>query len=356
MNARKFAAGAAALAIGIAGLASCSRKSANAPVQIGFEKGYLCSAPVHMAITLGFLEEEFSKIGQEYVLVDMLAGGSTQAELVASGKLDAAYNLTATLMQPIDNGLPVSFITGVHTGCTRFYARADSGITSPADLRGKKIGVISLADSSVISLKRKLDDLGFVVEGPDAEFELLVYSSEDLPIALNKGALDAIALHDPISVIAEQQYGFTKILDTASDEKFANEYCCQAYVTRKLLKENPKAAAAYARAIQKGAAFAQANPRETARLQIENDLVPGDLDFNAGILEGYNFTPSISLGKKSFTDAAVQLKKFGTLKASTDVQKFLADTYAVLDGVPEGYDYDVASGSFTEVTKPREHL
>lgn len=338
------------LAVGTSCSKKGSAKSNFKPVQIGYERGTLCAAPIHVAMENGLLDEEFKKIGQSYTLVDMTSGAS-QAELIASGKLDAAYNLSLTLMQPIDNGLPIAFVTGVHTGCTKYYAKPGSGITSPADLRGKKVGVISLADSSVMNLLRKLDDLGFIVQGPDAEVELLVYSGEDLPIALDKGAVDAIALHDPTAAIAEQEYGLTKILDIATDPKLEKEYCCQAFVTRKLFTENPEAAAAFARAMQKASAFIKAEPRAAAQLQIEKKLVSGELDFNTALLASYDFTPSVSLGRKGFADAAVQLQKFGTIKATTDLEQFTRNSYPVLAGVPESYVYDSASKTYREVTE-----
>ena len=341
--------------LALVALAACTGvscgKAKQKPLQIGFEKGGLCPAPTHIAIAKGLFQEEFDKIGQKFVLVDMTNAGA-QADLIAAGKLDAAFNLSSTLLQPIDNGLPIAFVTGVHTGCTKYYARSDSDIYSVEDLRGKKVGVISLSDSSVMNLNRKLDDLGIKVLGAEAEVELLVYSSEDLPIALDKGAVDAIALHDPTSVIAEEKYGLRKILDTATDVKYVHEYCCQAFVTRKVAKENPEAARAYAIAMQKASAYVKEEPRATAQIQLDNNYVSGDIDFNTRLLESYDFTPSVSLGKQSFTAAAVQLQKFGAIKATTNLDEFLKESYPEIPGVPDSFIYNKETGTWTEVWEP----
>ena len=283
----------------------------------------------------------------------MVEGGATLGEMIASGKVDAGYGLYATQLQAMENGLPISFTSGIHIGCTKYYVRADSDIYSAADLRGKKIGVPGLADSAVMNLKRKLMDEGIGVTADNNEVEFLAYASSDLAIALNNGAVDVIGAHDPIATKGELAYGFRKILDTGTDEKFVKEYCCQQFVTHKLLRENPEGAAAVTRALQKAAAYVEAEPRAVAQLQIENDLVAGDLDFNAALLEELNYQPSRSLGRKTFDAAARQLQVAGILKAETDIEKFIEQGYIELFGVPDGYIYDSATKTYKEINGNR---
>ena len=342
-------------------LAGCSKKSDKAAaggseqkvVRINFQTGSLCGAPVHVAWKLGLFDEELAKIGQKAEYVQVVEGGATLAEMIASGKVDAGYGLYATQLQAIENGLPISFTSGIHIGCTKYYVRADSDIQSVADLRGKTIGVPGLADSAVMNLKRKLLDVGIGVTAANNEVEFIAYASADLAIALNNGAVDVIGAHDPVATKGELAYGFRKILDTGTDEKFVKEYCCQQFVTHKLLKENPEGAAAITRALQKAAAFVEAEPRVVAQLQIENDLVAGDLDFNAALLDEINYQPSRSLGKKTFDSAARQLQKAGVLKAETDIEKLIEQGYIELFGVPDGYTYDSATKTYKEINGSR---
>ena len=204
-----------------------------------------------------------------------------------------------------------------------------------------------------MNLKRKLLDVGIGVTADNNEVEFLAYSSSDLAIALNNGAVDVIGAHDPVATRGELAYGFRKILDTGTDEKFVHEYCCQQFVTHKLLKENPEGAAAVTRALQKASAFVEAEPVEAARIQIESDLVSGDLEFNSKLLDELNFIPSRSLGKKTFEAAARQLQVAGILKPETDIDKFVETGYIELPGVPDGYIYDSEKGEYIEITEPR---
>ena len=338
---------------------SCSKKqaasgeTAQKVVRINFQTGSLCAAPVHVAMKMGLFEQELAAIGQKAEYVQVVEGGATLGEMIASGKVDAGYGLYATQLQAMENGLPISYTSGIHIGCTKYYVRADSDIYSAADLRGKKIGVPGLADSSVMNLKRKLMDEGIGVTADNNEVEFVAYASADLAIALNNGAVDVIGAHDPIATKGELAYGFRKILDTGIDEKFVKEYCCQQFVTHKLLRENPEGAAAVTRALQKASAFVEAEPRIVAQLQIENDLVAGDLDFNAALLDELNFIPSRSLGKKTFDSAARQLQEAGILKASTDIEKFIEQGYIELFGVPDGYTYDSVTKTYKEINGSR---
>ena len=358
---KSFLVGTALLAAASFMLASCNKKNEAASsasngqkvVRINFSTGSLCHAPVHVAMKLGLFDEELSKIGQKAEYVQVVEGGATLGEMIASGKVDAGYGLYATQLQAIENGLPISFTSGIHIGCTKYYVRADSNIHSAADLRGKKIGVPGLADSAVMNLKRKLMDEGIGVTADNNEVEFVAYASADLAIALNNGAVDVIGAHDPIATKGELAYGFRKILDTGTDEKFVKEYCCQQFVTHKLLRENPEGAAAVTRALQKAAAYVEAEPRAVAQLQIENDLVAGDLDFNASLLDELNYQPSRSLGKKTFAAAARQLQEAGILKSETDIEKYIEQGYIELFGVPDGYIYDSETKTYKEINGSR---
>lgn len=312
-------------------------------IVIGTANGSLCLAALHVAIDNGYFEEEFSKAGISWRVeeIDM----SNIADLVASKKIDASTQLAGSMIPQIDNGLEITFTAGMHTGCTKVYSKSDSGITSLSDLKGKKIGVPSLGDSSVVALKRALYDLGIDVSAAKPEVEWVVYSLSDLPIALENGAIDAAALHDPVAYNAEQEYGFTKILDLSTDEKFANEYCCMSFVTNDLATNNPEAAAAYTRAILKASAFVSANPYEAAKLQIDNNQCSGDLETNAYLLESYNYSPSVEAAKTTIVNAASELSRIGELKAS-DPSIFASKAFTKFDGVPDSYTY--VDGEFIE--------
>ncbi|MBR3057880.1 MAG: ABC transporter substrate-binding protein [Clostridiales bacterium] len=346
-------------AIGISGLMACSKKeetsgasnsstgaqsNGDPDIIIGTANGSLCLAPLHIAIDNGYFEEEFKAAGVTWKVEEIDL--NNLSSLVAADKVDASTQLAGAMIPQIDNGLEITFTAGLHTGCTKYYTKDGSGIESVADLKGKKIGVPGIGDSSVIALKRLLFDNGIGVTTENLEVEWVVYGLTDLPLALENGAIDVAALHDPVAYSAEKEYGFKKILDLSTDEKFKDEYCCMAFVTNKLAKENPKAAAAYTRAMLKASAFVQANPKEAAKIQIDNNQCSGDLEVNASLLASYNYGPSVSIAGVTITNAASELIRIGELKAD-DPNVFVTKAFTKFDGVPDSFKYE--NGSFTEV-------
>ena len=354
---RKVLAVVLAATMGLAMVAGCTKQQEQAEaegdyfkVKILNNKESLCLAPVHIAIINGYFDEEFAAIGQDYEIV--VSNVDTITEQITSGEINAGYGLTGSLMQPVSNGLAISYVTGLHRGCTKFYAKERSDVQTLEDLRGKTIGVPSLSDSSIIQIKRKLYSLGFTVNGEDADVQFVAYSMTDLPTALDNGAVDAIGLHDPVAYNAENNYDFIKILDIGEDEVFSQEYCCQAYVSQELIDKNPEGAAAYTRAIQKAAAFVQACPDETARLQVENEYMPSESDADVArygeILASLNYEPSISLGRETFRSTFVDLQATGDLDPNLDLEEFTARVYPTLEGVPDSVVYDPETDTFTE--------
>ena len=80
--------------VALAAFVSCSKKEASADagssseqkiVRINFSTGSLCHAPVHVAMKLGLFDEELEKIGQKAEYVQVVEGGATLGEMIASG-------------------------------------------------------------------------------------------------------------------------------------------------------------------------------------------------------------------------------------------------------------------------------
>lgn len=299
----------------------------------------LCAAPMYIAIENGYFEDEGLDV--EQVTVD----AAHVSEAIGADQVDVGMGLIGKLLQPLENGLPIKFTTGLHTGCTKLLVPGDSDIKSITDLKGKKIGVPGLADAATVVSKRSLSAAGIGVTEQNMEVEFSVYSRNDLPQALENGAVDAIALGDPTASIAEEQYGLTALIDTATDPEYKDEYCCAAFVTSKLASENPAAAAAFTRAVQKASQWVQENPDETAKIIVDKQYISGDVDFCAQILKTYNYKPSVQGGYDALKQNAQELTEIGILKEGTDATKFADNAYMFFDDVPDAPEASSESGT-----------
>lgn len=350
-NKKTFMAASLALALSaVLTLDSCGggkKAASDFTFKIGTANSSLCGAPLHVAIDLGLFKDEFEKAGLKYetIEIDLMQASS----LVVAGKIDATLGLAGGLLPQIDNGLEVQFLNGLHTGCTKFYVKADSPYQTLADLRGKTVGLCGVQDSSTVVFQRKFHDYGYTAYGQGAEFKMAIYGLTDLPLALENGAVDAVGLHDPVGYLAEQNYGFRKILDTTEDEKFSQEYCCMTFVSSEIAKKYPEHTKAFIRAMLKAAAFVQAKPHETAELQIKNGHVSGDVDSNAEMLASYNYTPSVGLARKTLFNAIDQVVDMGIMQNVSDKESFVSEHFAIFDGVPDSYTYN-SDGTYSEAT------
>ncbi|MDR2350770.1 MAG: ABC transporter substrate-binding protein [Deltaproteobacteria bacterium] len=321
---------AVALSVLVSGTALHSQ-----PKVIKLKAGYngsLCEGPVHISQEKGFFAEE----GLDVELVKLAPG--TNFEAITAGQIDASFGLLATLIQPLSNGLPIKITTGLHTGCDKILVKPDSGIKTVADLKGKRIGVPSLTSSPIMFARRGLAHAGVKVGDKDSEVEFLVFENSELPLALERGAIDAISANDPVASLAAKNNNLTILLDSAADEPFSLQYCCAAYVSDELVSDNPEAAARYTRAMQKAAAWIQRNPDETARIQVEKKYVAGDAAFNASVLKTFRYIPSVSGAYDAFGVTAGELKDIGILGAKVDVKVLHENSFAKLPGVPDSVE------------------
>ena len=336
MNFRKIVTGVLAGTLALT-LSACgqSEATAGAPVADGVThlriaySPALCSAPLYIGIEKGFFAEE--NLDVENVTID----AAHVQEAIGTDQVDVGMGLIGKFLQPLENGLPIKFTTGIHTGCVKILVPGDSAVQTIADLKGLKIGVPGLADAGTVIAKRSLHAAGIGVTEENMEVEFSVFARNDLPQALNNGAVAAIAFGDPAASIAQQEYGLRTLVDTATDPTYASEYCCAAFVTSKLAAENPNAAAAFTRAVQKASQWVQDNPDETAKLIVEKKYISGDTAFNASVLKSYNYKPSVQGGYDALKLSASQLVEIGLLKEDTDPTAFADNAYFFTEGAPD---------------------
>ncbi|GAB6390879.1 MAG: ABC transporter substrate-binding protein, periplasmic subunit family 3 [Treponematales bacterium] len=289
----------------------------------------LCSAPFFIAQEKGYYEEE--ELKYDIVKVDQ----TQQSELLTTGRLDVVNNLLALIIQPIANGLDIKIPLGIHTGCIKVLVRHGSNIRTPADLKGKRIGTSGMAASGTVITQRYLAELGIGVTSGNLEVEWLIFQTTELPLALERGQVDAIAVGDPTAYIVESQGKGRVIINSATDDYLKNEFCCVLVAASPVVAKYPKTVAKFTRAIQKAAAYVQENPDETARLMKERNYVAGEPEVNAAILKTYNFRASVSEAETAIIRNTRDLQRIGLVDNSVSAEELTRSTFIALDGVPD---------------------
>jgi NitT/TauT family transport system substrate-binding protein len=93
----------------------------------------ICVAPWYIAEDL-LRAEGFTDI--RYVPVQ---SGPPEDQLLASGGIDFSLYLPATLLRRWEEGLPITALTGLHSGCFELFAHEP--IRTISDLKGKRVGI-----------------------------------------------------------------------------------------------------------------------------------------------------------------------------------------------------------------------
>jgi len=294
-------------------------------VKVGYI-GLTCEAPLFMAVEKGFFKEE--NIDVSLVKCDWTA----YKDNLGLGGIDITHHLVMMFLKPIEQGMDVKILAGVHKGCLRVQTATGSSIKTVEDLKGKRIGVQGMGTPPFIFASRALAVHGL---DPAKDVTWQVYPVGELGLALQKGQVDAIADSEPIGTILTSTGNVRNVADQATDAPFADEYCCAVIANGKFVANNPKAAAAATRAILKAAKWVEANPQLAATLAVEKKYLASKPEINAVAISHLRYEPSIAGGENAVKLAAAAMKKVKMLNPSTDIDELSRRAFAHLDGVSD---------------------
>ncbi|WFR54771.1 ABC transporter substrate-binding protein [Anaerocolumna sp. AGMB13025] len=310
-------------------------KTANAgnkkPIKILYGAG-LCGIPLHLAKQLQFYEAEGLVEGVDY---EYLTSSTPGVEMLSTGQADVTFGLIAAMLAPLDNGLEAKTVLGIHTGCIQILAGKETGITDIKGLKGKKIGVEQLASSSHIVTQRALASVGIGSTADKMEVEFVVFSKDNLPLALKNGAVDAIAIGDPQATILVKDGDAVSIFNSATSDLLKDEYCCSLWVRNEALEKYPDQVAKVVRAIQKTSVWIDQNTDLAAEIQLDNNWLVGDLDIDRHTISTFKYLPSVSGVQTALTRNILDMKDLGLIKADTDAAALAKNSFFKLNGVPD---------------------
>jgi len=313
-------------------LSGCSKKCTatvvnSKHVKIGFI-GLTCEAPIYTAYEKGFFKDE----GLEPELVK--CSWANYKDNLALGAFDITHHLVMYFMKPIEQGLDVRFLGGVHTGCLRVQTGVNSPIQKIQDLKGKRIGVPGMGTPPFVFANRV-----FGTHGVDASTEITwkVYPAGELGLALKKGEVDAVADAEPIGtlLIAQGIARNVEGMDEATDMPYAEEYCCEIIANGKWIDANPDSAARATRAILRGAKWVQENPKAAAQLAVDKKYLASTVELNTVALSRLKYIPSVSIAEQTLYTAAKEMREAKMLDPNTDTDALAKRAFQHLEGVTD---------------------
>ncbi len=281
------------------------------PIKIGLQTGP-ASTLLFVANDKGFFKEE----GLNVELVEFTAGKfALQAFLAGPIDLAASGEVPVTLASLQGN---------------EFYI-----ITQVVERTKNEVRVVALKDSNLDTpekyfkaKKRKLATsfgggpefytYNFLKKYGISDVELISQKPEDMPVALQSGTVDAIAIFEPFAFFAEQKSGDKSI--TFKDDKIYSElYVLSA--KRDWVIKNPKAAEKILRALVKSGEFIEKNPGESKEILTKHTKL--DKEAIGSIWSNFVYRPALNELLPNYLNAEARWAvETGKVKPDTKIPDF----------------------------------
>ncbi|MBO8127310.1 MAG: ABC transporter substrate-binding protein [Firmicutes bacterium] len=224
------------------------------PEKVHLVMGYIPNvqfAPWYVALEKGFFQENGLELTMDYGKVNDVM------RLLAAGEVDFAIAGGDEVIMARSQGIPVTYLAALYA---RFPAAiislSETGITTPADLKGKSIGLPGFYGTNYIAIKAVLASAGL----DETQVVLRPIGYTQVP-SLTQGKVDAVvgfANNEPIQL---RQLG-QEITVIPADDYF--DLVGHGVVAgEKIIKENPELVRKFVDATIKGMRYALDHPEET---------------------------------------------------------------------------------------------
>jgi len=237
-------------------LAACGGQASPTPGtlrEIRLPMGFIPSiqfAPFYVAVEKGYFAQAGVKLTFDY------SYETDGVKLVGANQLPFAVVSGEQVLLARAQGLPVVYVMAwFQKFPVAVIVKADSGITKPADLKGKKIGTPTLDGANFIGLRALLAAAG--VKAEDVTVQAIGFNQ--VP-ALSTGQVDAVVVYsnnEPIRLTAQGQkfntFNVGDYVSLAANGLLSNET---------VIKQEPELVRGFSGALAHGISDTIANPDE----------------------------------------------------------------------------------------------
>src|SRR5579871_470900 len=290
-------------------------------INLSWNAGAVCLTPLPVALDHGFFEKQ----NLDVELVNFAGSTDQLLEAIATGKTDAGLGMALRWLKPLEQGFDVKIAAGTHGGCMRVLSRADSGVNTLADLKGKIVAVGDLAGPDKNFFSIQLAKLGI---DPNKDVDWRAYPGNLLNVAVEKGEVQAFLSSDPLAYLWLKDSAYREVASNL-DGEYRDKSCCIVGLRGSLVREEPQVGRALTQALLDAAMFTAQNPQVAAKSFQPYAPKTATLADIEGMVRyhTHHHHPTGDVLKRELKAYADDLKAISVFKPSTDTAKFAERIY-----------------------------
>lgn len=290
-------------------------------IRIGYQAS---SSLTILAKAKGLFEEEFGKDGTE-VNYNLFLAGPPMNEALAGGRLDIANLGPLPAISARAAGSDVKMVGRAYSDPTYYglLVQPDGGITSVANLKGKKVAV-QVGSGAHLFFLLLLQQNGL----KNSDVNTVNLPTSDHQKALESKNVDAIATWQPFVASLELSKAGKLLVDSQNVIQTVGVYLARNEFGQK----NPELIARFLKVHQKAAEYLKNHPEEALNLIAKESKIPADA--LAKSLKTVNWDLNITADDiKTLDDSKAFLRNNNTIKKDFDINELVDKKYLESIGI-----------------------